>query len=139
MSAREVSFCFHSLLLRYSHQWSAYEHKSNITVTKPQHNLGYFVLFRSCKTQGINLTSCKSHVNVNDDNPFLFQVTLNVGPDQDLAILHEVRQSNAHTKKIQDELKSLKAKIYGLENELRFSWILKCGKSCPFLSTFYAA
>ncbi|XP_039616601.1 coiled-coil domain-containing protein 77 [Polypterus senegalus] len=50
----------------------------------------------------------------------LFKVTLNVGPDQDLAILHEVRQSNFRTKKIQGQLKSLKAKIYGFENELRY-------------------
>ncbi|NXN50898.1 CCD77 protein, partial [Rynchops niger] len=49
----------------------------------------------------------------------LFQVTLNIGPDQDLAILHEVRQGNRLTRKIQGELKNLKAKIYGLENELR--------------------
>lgn len=51
----------------------------------------------------------------------LFQVTLNVGPNQDLAILHEVRQTNTRTKKFQGELMALKAKIYGLENELRFS------------------
>lgn len=51
----------------------------------------------------------------------MFQVTLNVGPNQDLAILHEVRQTNARTKKVQGELMTLKAKIYGLENELRFS------------------
>ncbi|XP_030628659.1 coiled-coil domain-containing protein 77 [Chanos chanos] len=50
----------------------------------------------------------------------IFKVTLNVGPDQDLAILHEVRQTNAHTKKVLGELKTLKAKIYGLENELRY-------------------
>ncbi|KAL2093899.1 hypothetical protein ACEWY4_011211 [Coilia grayii] len=50
----------------------------------------------------------------------LFKVTLNVGPNQDLAILHEVKQTNARTKKVQDELKTLKAKIYGLENELRY-------------------
>ncbi|XP_062402654.1 coiled-coil domain-containing protein 77 [Sardina pilchardus] len=50
----------------------------------------------------------------------LFKVTLNVGPDQDLAILHEVRQTNARTKKVQGELKTLKAKIYGLENDLRY-------------------
>ncbi|MBN3315144.1 CCD77 protein, partial [Atractosteus spatula] len=49
----------------------------------------------------------------------LFKVTLNVGPNQDLAILQEVRQSNTRTRKIQGELKTLKAKIYGLENELR--------------------
>lgn len=51
----------------------------------------------------------------------LFQVTLNVGPNQDLAILNEVRQTNTRTKKVQGELMTLKAKIYGLENELRFS------------------
>ncbi|XP_024137123.1 coiled-coil domain-containing protein 77 isoform X2 [Oryzias melastigma] len=51
----------------------------------------------------------------------LIKVTLNIGPDQDLAILHEVRQSNSRTKKLQEELMRLKAKIYGLENELRFS------------------
>ncbi|XP_061494645.1 coiled-coil domain-containing protein 77 [Rhineura floridana] len=49
----------------------------------------------------------------------LFKVTMTVGPDQDLAILHEVRQGNKRTKKIQGELKNLKSKIYGLENELR--------------------
>ncbi|NXY69790.1 CCD77 protein, partial [Glareola pratincola] len=49
----------------------------------------------------------------------LFKVTLSIGPDQDLAILHEVRQGNRLTRKIQGELKNLKAKIYGLENELR--------------------
>lgn len=51
----------------------------------------------------------------------LFQVALNVGPNQDLAVLHEVRQTNTRTKKVQGELMALKAKIYGLENELRFS------------------
>uniref|UniRef100_A0A8D2LZ95 Coiled-coil domain containing 77 n=1 Tax=Varanus komodoensis TaxID=61221 RepID=A0A8D2LZ95_VARKO len=49
----------------------------------------------------------------------LFKVTMSVGPDQDLAILHEVRQGNKRTRKIQGELKNLKSKIYGLENELR--------------------
>ncbi|XP_029908938.1 coiled-coil domain-containing protein 77 [Myripristis murdjan] len=51
----------------------------------------------------------------------LLKVTLSVGPNQDLAILHEVRQTNSRTKKVQGELMALKAKIYGLENELRFS------------------
>ncbi|XP_008335713.1 coiled-coil domain-containing protein 77 [Cynoglossus semilaevis] len=49
----------------------------------------------------------------------LLKVTLNVGPNQDLAVLHEVHQSNTRTKKVQNELMALKAKIYGLENELR--------------------
>lgn len=51
----------------------------------------------------------------------LFQVTLDIRPNQDLAILHEVRQTNGRTKKVQGELMTLKAKIYGLENQLRFS------------------
>lgn len=49
----------------------------------------------------------------------LFKVTLNIGPDQDLAILGAVRQGNKRTHKLQGELRNLKAKIYGLENELR--------------------
>ncbi|NWW81490.1 CCD77 protein, partial [Climacteris rufus] len=49
----------------------------------------------------------------------MYKVTLNLGPDQDLAILREVRQGNRLTRKIQGELKDLKAKIYCLENELR--------------------
>ncbi|XP_061220032.1 coiled-coil domain-containing protein 77 [Neopsephotus bourkii] len=49
----------------------------------------------------------------------LFKVTLNMGPDQDLAILHEVCRGNRLTHKIQGELKNLKAKIFALENELR--------------------
>lgn len=49
----------------------------------------------------------------------LFKVTLNIGPDQDLAILGAVRQGNKRTHKIQGELRNLKAKIYSLENELR--------------------
>ncbi|KAM9579675.1 coiled-coil domain-containing protein 77 [Guaruba guarouba] len=49
----------------------------------------------------------------------LFKVTLNMGPDQDLAILHEVCQGNRLTREIQGELKNLKAKIFVLENKLR--------------------
>uniref|UniRef100_A0A6I8SPU9 Coiled-coil domain containing 77 n=1 Tax=Xenopus tropicalis TaxID=8364 RepID=A0A6I8SPU9_XENTR len=49
----------------------------------------------------------------------LFKVTLNIGPDQDLAILDAVRQGNKKTQKIQGELRNLKAKICGLGNELR--------------------
>nr|XP_056702568.1 coiled-coil domain-containing protein 77 [Euleptes europaea] len=49
----------------------------------------------------------------------LFKVAMSVGPDQDLAILHEVRQGNQKTKKLQGELRNLKSKIHSLENELR--------------------
>ncbi|XP_075894154.1 coiled-coil domain-containing protein 77 [Nelusetta ayraudi] len=51
----------------------------------------------------------------------IIKATLNIGPNQDLAILHEVRETNVRTKKVQGELMALKAKIYGLENELKFS------------------
>ncbi|KAK7121896.1 hypothetical protein R3I93_022858 [Phoxinus phoxinus] len=57
---------------------------------------------------------------VKDVEKHLFKLTLNVGPNQDLAILHEVRQTNSRTVKVQDELKNLKAKIYRMENDLRF-------------------
>ncbi|XP_050181163.1 coiled-coil domain-containing protein 77 isoform X2 [Myiozetetes cayanensis] len=49
----------------------------------------------------------------------IYKVTLNMGPGQDIAVLREVRQGNRLTRKIQGELKDLKAKIYCLENELR--------------------
>lgn len=54
----------------------------------------------------------------------LLQATLNIGPNQDLAILHEVRETNVRTRKAQGELMALKAKIYGLENELKFGWTI---------------
>ncbi|XP_043821084.1 coiled-coil domain-containing protein 77 [Dromiciops gliroides] len=49
----------------------------------------------------------------------LYKATLSIRPDQDLAILNEVRKSNKRTVKMQGELKDLKAKLYSLENELR--------------------
>ncbi|NXM79610.1 CCD77 protein, partial [Oenanthe oenanthe] len=49
----------------------------------------------------------------------IYKVALHLGPDQDLAILREVRQGNKLTRKIQGELKDLKAKIFILEDELR--------------------
>uniref|UniRef100_A0A4W4GUY2 Coiled-coil domain containing 77 n=1 Tax=Electrophorus electricus TaxID=8005 RepID=A0A4W4GUY2_ELEEL len=76
---------------------------------------------RAMEVEGFKTDVKHLRQKLKDVEKQLFKVTLNVGPDQDLAILHEVRQSNARTKKIQGELKTLKAKIYGLENELRFS------------------
>uniref|UniRef100_A0A673UK00 Coiled-coil domain containing 77 n=1 Tax=Suricata suricatta TaxID=37032 RepID=A0A673UK00_SURSU len=49
----------------------------------------------------------------------LYKATLNAQANQDLAILCEVRDSNRRAHKIQGELKNLKSKIFGLENELR--------------------
>ncbi|NXX15503.1 CCD77 protein, partial [Podargus strigoides] len=74
---------------------------------------------RSMEVEGFKNDIKQLRQKLNDVEKQLFKVTLNIGPDQDLAILHEVRQGNRLTRKIQGELKNLKAKIYGLENELR--------------------
>ncbi|XP_073720671.1 coiled-coil domain-containing protein 77-like isoform X1 [Misgurnus anguillicaudatus] len=57
---------------------------------------------------------------VKDVEKLLFKLTLNVGPDQDLAVMDEVRQTNKRTEKVQNELKTLKTKISRLEKDLRF-------------------
>ncbi|XP_068803081.1 coiled-coil domain-containing protein 77 isoform X2 [Struthio camelus] len=74
---------------------------------------------RNMEVEGFKNDIKQLRQRLKDVEKQLFKVTLNIGPDQDLAILHEVRQGNRRTHKIQGELKTLKAKIYGLENELR--------------------
>ncbi|XP_009582904.1 PREDICTED: coiled-coil domain-containing protein 77 [Fulmarus glacialis] len=74
---------------------------------------------RNMEVEGFRNDIKQLRQKLKDVETQLFKVTLNIGPDQDLAILHEVRQGNRLTRKIQGELKNLKAKIYGLENELR--------------------
>ncbi|XP_006891439.1 PREDICTED: coiled-coil domain-containing protein 77 [Elephantulus edwardii] len=54
-----------------------------------------------------------------DLEQMLYKTTLKVQTDQDLAMLCEVRDSNKRAHKIQGELKNLKSKLFGLENELR--------------------
>ncbi|XP_037703962.1 coiled-coil domain-containing protein 77 [Choloepus didactylus] len=54
-----------------------------------------------------------------DLEQMLYKTTLNARGDQDLAILCEVRKGNRRAQKIQGELKNLKSKVFGLENELR--------------------
>ncbi|XP_051548657.1 coiled-coil domain-containing protein 77 isoform X1 [Myxocyprinus asiaticus] len=76
---------------------------------------------RAMEVEGFKTDIKHLRQKVKDVEKYLFKVTLNVGPNQDLAILHEVRQTNSRTKKVQDELKTLKAKIYKLENDLRYS------------------
>ncbi|KAK7891706.1 hypothetical protein WMY93_023669 [Mugilogobius chulae] len=76
---------------------------------------------RAMEVEGFKTDLKHLRQKLKDVEKQLLKVTLNVGPNQDLAILHEVRQTNARTKKVQGELMTLKAKIYGLENELRFS------------------
>uniref|UniRef100_A0A8D0GYE8 Coiled-coil domain containing 77 n=1 Tax=Sphenodon punctatus TaxID=8508 RepID=A0A8D0GYE8_SPHPU len=74
---------------------------------------------RTMEVEGFKNDIKQLRQKLKDVEKQLFKVTMNIGPDQDLAILHEVRQGNKRTKKIQGELRNLKAKIYGLENELR--------------------
>uniref|UniRef100_A0A8C8SAN4 Coiled-coil domain containing 77 n=1 Tax=Pelusios castaneus TaxID=367368 RepID=A0A8C8SAN4_9SAUR len=74
---------------------------------------------RSMEVEGFKNDIKQLRQRLKDIEKQLFKVTMNIGPDQDLAILHEVRQGNKRTQKIQGELRNLKAKIYGLENELR--------------------
>lgn len=76
---------------------------------------------RAMEVEGFKTDLKHLRQKLKDVEKHLLKVTLNVGPNQDLAILHEVRQTNTRTKKVQGELMTLKAKIYGLENELRFS------------------
>lgn len=76
---------------------------------------------RAMEVEGFKTDLKHLRQKLKDVEKQLLKVTLNVGPNQDLAILHEVRQTNSRTKKVQSELMTLKAKIYGLENELRFS------------------
>ncbi|XP_062050616.1 coiled-coil domain-containing protein 77 isoform X2 [Lepus europaeus] len=54
-----------------------------------------------------------------DLEQMLYKATMNAQANQDLAILCEVRNSNKRAHKLQGELKSLKSKLFGLENELR--------------------
>ncbi|NXQ87626.1 CCD77 protein, partial [Nyctibius grandis] len=74
---------------------------------------------RNMEVEGFKNDIKQLRQKLKDVEKQLFKVTLNIGPDQDLAILHEVLQGNRLTHKIQGELKNLKAKIYALENELR--------------------
>ncbi|XP_061773773.1 coiled-coil domain-containing protein 77 isoform X2 [Nerophis ophidion] len=75
---------------------------------------------RNLEVEGFKTDLKQLRRKLKDVEKQLLQVTLNIGPNQDLAILQEVRESNNRTKKVQNGLTALKAKIYGLENELRF-------------------
>ncbi|NXY06560.1 CCD77 protein, partial [Pteruthius melanotis] len=76
------------------------------------------------KRRGMEVEGFKNDIKqlqqkLKDVEKQIYKVAQNLGPDQDLAILREVRQGNKLTRKIQGELKDLKAKIYVLEDELR--------------------
>ncbi|NXE42720.1 CCD77 protein, partial [Ptilorrhoa leucosticta] len=74
---------------------------------------------RSMEVEGFKNDIKQLQQKLKDVEKQIYKVAQNLGPDQDLAILREVRQGNKLTRKIQGELKDLKAKIYSLEDELR--------------------
>ncbi|NXR56157.1 CCD77 protein, partial [Hippolais icterina] len=74
---------------------------------------------RSMEVEGFKNDIKRLQQKVKDVEKHIYKVALNLGPDQDFAVLREVRQGNKLTRKIQGELKDLKAKIYSLEDELR--------------------
>ncbi|NXW79522.1 CCD77 protein, partial [Hirundo rustica] len=74
---------------------------------------------RSMEVEGFKNDIKRLQQKVKDVEKHIYKVALNLGPDQDLAVLREVRQGNKLTHRIQGELKDLKAKIYSLEDELR--------------------
>uniref|UniRef100_A0A3Q3XFM6 Uncharacterized protein n=1 Tax=Mola mola TaxID=94237 RepID=A0A3Q3XFM6_MOLML len=76
---------------------------------------------RAMEVEGFKTDLKQLRQKFKDVEKQLLKATLAIGPNQDLAILQEVHQTNTRTKKVQSELMALKAKIYGLENELRLS------------------
>ncbi|XP_071407326.1 coiled-coil domain-containing protein 77 [Pithys albifrons albifrons] len=74
---------------------------------------------RNMEVEGFKNDVKQLQQKLKDVEKQMYKVAVNLGPDQDLAILREVRHGNRLTHKIQGELKDLKAKIYCLENELR--------------------
>uniref|UniRef100_A0A8D2PJ06 Coiled-coil domain containing 77 n=1 Tax=Zosterops lateralis melanops TaxID=1220523 RepID=A0A8D2PJ06_ZOSLA len=74
---------------------------------------------RSMEVEGFKNDIKRLQQKVKDIEKHIYKVALNLGPDQDFVVLREVRQGNRLTRRIQGELKDLKAKIYSLEDELR--------------------
>ncbi|NWX30582.1 CCD77 protein, partial [Notiomystis cincta] len=74
---------------------------------------------RSMEVEGFKNDIKQLQQKLKDVEKQVYKVALNLGPEQDLAILREVRQGNKLTRKIQGELKDLRVKIYTLEDELR--------------------
>lgn len=74
---------------------------------------------RSMEVEGFKNDIKLLQQKLKDVEKQIYKVAHNLGPEQDLAILREVREGNKLTRKIQGELKDLKAKIYILEDELR--------------------
>ncbi|XP_013375670.1 PREDICTED: coiled-coil domain-containing protein 77 [Chinchilla lanigera] len=74
---------------------------------------------RNLEVEGFKTDIKVLRQKLKDLERMLYKATVNSQANQDLAILCEVRNSNRRAHKIQGELKNLKSKVFGLENELR--------------------
>ncbi|XP_060046307.1 coiled-coil domain-containing protein 77 isoform X2 [Erinaceus europaeus] len=74
---------------------------------------------RALEVEGFKTDIKALRKKLKDLEHMLYKATLSAQENQDLAMLCEVRDSNRRAYKIQGELKSLKSKVFGLENELR--------------------
>ncbi|XP_010628637.1 coiled-coil domain-containing protein 77 isoform X1 [Fukomys damarensis] len=74
---------------------------------------------RSLEVEGFKTDIKVLRQKLKDLEQMLYKATVDAQANQDLAILCEVRNSNRRAHKIQGELKNLKSKVFGLENELR--------------------
>lgn len=74
---------------------------------------------RALEVEGFKTDIKALRQKLKDLEQMLYKAAVNTQGNQDLAILCEVRDSNRRAHKIQEELKSLKSKVFGLENELR--------------------
>ncbi|XP_073078924.1 coiled-coil domain-containing protein 77 isoform X1 [Manis javanica] len=74
---------------------------------------------RVLEVEGFNTDIKAVRQKLKDLEQMLYKATLNARAHQDLALLCEVRDSNRRARKIQGELKNIKSKVFGLENELR--------------------
>ncbi|XP_075839042.1 coiled-coil domain-containing protein 77 [Microtus pennsylvanicus] len=74
---------------------------------------------RALEIEGFKTDIKALRQKLKDLEQMLYKATVTTQGNQDLAILCEVRDSNRRAHKIQGELKNLKSKVFGLENELR--------------------
>lgn len=74
---------------------------------------------RNLEVEGFKTDIKVLRQKLKDLEQMLYKATVDAQTNQDLAILCEVRNSNRRAHKIQGELKNLKSKVFGLENELR--------------------
>ncbi|XP_063495973.1 coiled-coil domain-containing protein 77 isoform X2 [Symphalangus syndactylus] len=74
---------------------------------------------RILEVEGFKTDTKVLRQKLKDLEQMLYKATVNARANQDLALLCEVRDSNRRAHKIQGELKNLKSKVFGLENELR--------------------